>query len=424
MRIKHLFVIPLFLLLLFLFSSTKVYAYPICSDGPNGGCSLTKTTGCTDTNPGICSVSAPGECNICTPGSSGDCCIQPGVSAWSKYAAECVYTDPFSGGKGYVWVYDTAMCSTANKCLNPGSDTTLSPGYCTCMTYGSPYKTCCSGTTQNACQSYSIQDPYPPPEGVCPAGSTVVDCGQAGQPSCGQTACDTLKPNCNTGISCSGSCNPAYNTCSQDNGTQGGCEYTTYNDGSTTCTRVSAPDQSCSQYNCLSGYTCVNGTCNPPSGASPPPDIGVNCIGTASNPCACSGGGCANQGGPGTDWSCCHRTCQLDGSCVTVAGGGSNLCNDRSQCPQPTSCVGTCNPGDSPTFSITNCSGPTRAAYKDGTYGPWEGETAPLTHQVFAGKTFDWWVNGDYKGSATCYSTAAGNGCVIDADCQTGYYCK
>jgi len=78
-------------------------------------------------------------------------------------------------------------------------------------------------------------------------------------------------PNCNTGISCSGSCSAPANTCSANNGTRSGCIYTTYTGGGT-CNQVNAPNQACTINNCPSGYTCSSGACTPP----PPPTANLN----------------------------------------------------------------------------------------------------------------------------------------------------
>jgi hypothetical protein len=65
---------------------------------------------------------------------------------------------------------------------------------------------------------------------------------------------------CDSKIKCEGSCDPAPNSCSENNGMQSGCQYTEYN-GSTNCRQKKAPDQRCTQYNCLTGYYCSGGQC-------------------------------------------------------------------------------------------------------------------------------------------------------------------
>ncbi len=53
-------------------------------------------------------------------------------------------------------------------------------------------------------------------------------------------------------------------------------------------------------------------------------DSTYSCPGTPVA-CACAGPGCKNDGGLGTDWRCCHRTC-VNNSCRTVTGSGANSC--------------------------------------------------------------------------------------------------
>ena len=118
--------------------------------------------------------------------------------AWSKY-------DEHIGGSGdfckvigiyrYLITRISDICMTGNKCI-PG-EKGLRYGYCDCG-YGAIYKLCCQGSTAVGCIRYHEQDPYWPPEGTCPPGSTfgtATSCGDTG-PNCGQLCTQNGCDNC------------------------------------------------------------------------------------------------------------------------------------------------------------------------------------------------------------------------------------
>src|SRR3989344_5916973 len=74
-----------------------------------------------------------------------------------------------------------------------------------------------------------------------------------------------LPPNCNTGVSCAGSCSAQANTCYSGNGSQSNCMYTGYTGGGS-CLNATAPNQPCPTNNCSSGLICSSGACIPPPG--------------------------------------------------------------------------------------------------------------------------------------------------------------
>ena len=95
-----------------------------------------------------------------------------------------------------------SVCSTADKCLYPGSDIGLKPGYCDCS-YGSLYtKCCCSGQNSTYCQRYWQQDNNWPPEGVCP--NNEYKWFPEGVSSCSGRCCTNECSSGQTQYSCSG----------------------------------------------------------------------------------------------------------------------------------------------------------------------------------------------------------------------------
>lgn len=130
------------------FNASKIYATLVCSLG---------------------NVNA--ECNNGpTNQDSGGCGEACGASTepWSKYkcSSKC-------GGLGgnYCFIKIGVVCSTGDKCVS--GDKGLRPGYCDCGSSGPLYKSCCRGSTAVECINYGVQDPYSPPEGTCPSGSTI-----------------------------------------------------------------------------------------------------------------------------------------------------------------------------------------------------------------------------------------------------------
>ncbi len=124
--------------------------------------------------------------NINDSGGCGTAC--GGGQPWSRYEAQCKnFSKPEDFENcNYAWVRMGDVCSTGDKCI--AGDTGLRAGNCNCGGVGGLYKTCCSGSTPVACQNYSVQDPFYPPEGTC-GGARAVRCGGPGEPACGAAAC-------------------------------------------------------------------------------------------------------------------------------------------------------------------------------------------------------------------------------------------
>ncbi len=204
--------IYLFLSLFFLFcSSIKIYASTSIFFAPSGHTpaqdSMSPAPGgdadCSDKPKpsNLCSNSSPVGTTTC---SDETACI--GGNTWSKYGLAGCFVDNFDVTNNYWrYEYSTIVCSTGDK-YNLGNPPVMDAGRC----YGSgvpgqcavggAYKTCCSGTTPVAASHFN-NDPFAPDEADCNGaylcgqsngGQTVVCCGLAGQPACGQAACNTL----------------------------------------------------------------------------------------------------------------------------------------------------------------------------------------------------------------------------------------
>lgn len=102
-------------------------------------------------------------------------------------------------------------------------------------------------------------------------------------------------------------------------------------------------------------------TPTPTVGPTITPNPSYSCTGSGSNnPCGCSGSGCHNDGGSGTDYRCCHRTCQ-NHACITVQGENQqNTCTDGQACDYVDGpCVdgNACNCGGAGAGSCSQCGG-------------------------------------------------------------------
>ncbi len=140
------------------------------------------------------------------------------------------------------------------------------------------------------------------------------DLHQANAPQC--------VPNCDDGRVCSGSCNAPPNTCGTDNGSKGGCEYTTHN-GSSNCNRVGAPNEPCREDNCSPGFTCQGDKCvasptatptlPPPSGNPCEPNCGPfpNCYDGSTKICHYSSGSNCLQCNAPDSANCTPSGCKL-----------------------------------------------------------------------------------------------------------------
>ncbi len=104
------------------------------------------------------------------------------LSPWSKYQIEeCVDRSPWGFIRSYLYRITSRLYSTADKCTDQGSSNQcladnqgLWAGSCTGGS-GNFYKCCCDNHTTEPVSSVpyhgETNDNYPPPEGVCPAGS-------------------------------------------------------------------------------------------------------------------------------------------------------------------------------------------------------------------------------------------------------------
>ena len=168
-------------------------------------------------------------------------------------------------------------------------------------------------------------------------------------------------PDCNTDISCSGSCaGAAANTCSTGNGAQGGCKYTKYNSGPDSCTQVAAPNQSCTQPNCTSPNTCSSGvcTCTPDQSCSAPvPACGK--ITTGVNSC----GGTCSRTGP---------------ACPPTTDIKANNADGPISVPYNSSVHVTWSSTDADSCTVT---------FSDAG-GSWSGTSGDKTHNLVAARTY------------------------------------
>lgn len=256
--------------------------YPLPCDNP---------TLCT-TKPTECWNNEAIEVTSCGPGcTNGD--------LWSKYnyipnadTGNCRLKNSNECVAAYV--YSDKAYSTADKCINPGSDTTLAPGLCD-GSWGGPYKYCCTSTgNPEACIQGGIQDTSYPPEGVCPGGY-IIDGSRVRSSACTPiiTPTPTPTPPPTSSYGCSG---PNQSCVADPTGTH----KTSNCDG--VCPTPLPIGSSCaypSVWTCLSGCTAMSTI------------TGWNCINTTTAT-FCSGGFCKNQ-------SC------VPGS-KTVICSGANVC--------------------------------------------------------------------------------------------------
>lgn len=158
-----------------------IYSFdPPIWDGYNDPCPIGSS--CPGDNPGPCAKGAI-NCPVCGT-TNPQCCA--GAADWTKYKAECRELDPDLGTCIWVWVTDTYVCSTADKCLST-SNHYLNAGECVCGTWGGPYKWCCNGSVGIGCTQLDVDGRYPF-EGTC-GGYRTVRCGGGGEPACDDNAC-------------------------------------------------------------------------------------------------------------------------------------------------------------------------------------------------------------------------------------------
>ena len=86
------------------------------------GAYLDCPTTCSSPDPGTCAKSEPWNCPSCGT-TSDDCCQN--IEPWQKYDAKCKQITAWECN--WAWVYDTRICSTADKCIV--GETGLRTGY-------------------------------------------------------------------------------------------------------------------------------------------------------------------------------------------------------------------------------------------------------------------------------------------------------
>lgn len=177
-------------IMLFLFSVSKVSASvfsPVYSTSPPANYQIAPSTEqyvCGNWSSTCWNSWAPNQTDCGTACAAGE--------AWTKYIYSGCYYDIFDP-ENYLPVYLTTsdlVCSTADK-YNSDFPSQMNSGKCDCSV-GGRYKTCCNEANQVPAVSYSIQDPYPPDEAVCPTESSTILCGSGYPTACGQAACNTL----------------------------------------------------------------------------------------------------------------------------------------------------------------------------------------------------------------------------------------
>ena len=101
-------------------------------------------------------------------GSCGTPCGALGGNPWTKYMFQWCS----NRNRAKWFIVFGSVCSTADKCI--AGEVGLRAGRCDCG-YGGIYKYCCrnSDNAPVKCVNFWQQDPYWPPEGVCPSGSFV-----------------------------------------------------------------------------------------------------------------------------------------------------------------------------------------------------------------------------------------------------------
>jgi hypothetical protein len=225
---------------------------------------------CADTPkpPSLCSNGASIGTTTCA-GESACPSQYPGSNTWTKYALEpnCQY-NPFANPR-YAWLYNynSAVYSIADKCTPSDGASYLRSGYCD-GSIGGIYKTCCNNSGGGMASASCVQvqpysgAPYPPYDGVCPSGSHSVTCGYAGaeKPTCGPSACGDVptatptpspSPTPTTNLCYSGDpCTAGQVNSSVCSGT--GVSKTCYNFGGTYCWWPTT---------CQSGTACYAGVC-------------------------------------------------------------------------------------------------------------------------------------------------------------------
>ena len=142
-----------------------------------------------------------------------------------------------------------------------------------------------------------------------------------------------LPPNCNTGVSCAGSCSAQANTCYSGNGSQNSCVYTAHSTGNS-CTQVSAPNQPCTLNNCSGGFVCSGGACVLPSCNTNP-----SCSGACSAPtntCSSGNGSQSNCMYTGyTGGGSCLNTTAPNQPCTTNNCSSGLICSSGACIPPP-----------------------------------------------------------------------------------------
>jgi hypothetical protein len=188
---------------------------------PNGHCSA---GACVSATPVSCA--APTQCetaNTCNP-STGTCQASYQPSGWSCNDNNGCTTGETCNGSGTCGGAVAVTCAAANQCQVAGSEACVSTGD---LTHSCSYVNLASGTSCNADSSGCTPNDTCNGSGVCVADAPVV-CAQS-----------------------TNSCQAATGSCQSLTNTTHACNYAAINEGG-----------SCSSAGlCITGQTCVTGTC-------------------------------------------------------------------------------------------------------------------------------------------------------------------
>lgn len=216
------------------------------------------------------SITCSGSCREL----SGRCAA--GVNTYASTMGDCLYyTRPGFPVCQPMPAPDQACTVTSDSCTpatgeHPVCNVTTCIPYCNatiscagscqqlnnrCGSYSST-RSGCTYTTHSAgtCQVTAALDQ------ACTVTGDTCNVGGGEHPNCSGTNCI---PNCDSTISCSGSCQTTAGRCAPNSyaSTRGGCTYTTYSGGGS-CTAVAAPNQACSvtSQSCTSPPLCETST--------------------------------------------------------------------------------------------------------------------------------------------------------------------
>ncbi|MBT9560930.1 MAG: hypothetical protein IV100_33200 [Myxococcales bacterium] len=368
--------------------------------GANTTCTSASCSGGTQTSAGTCNGS--GTCNA---GATSSCALyQCGPSACLTSCASdanCVSSAYCAGGSCQPKKGNGNACGSGNQCTSGacvdgvccetgcagvcnacvGSKTGLSDGKCGAVTAGTDPDSECTD------------------QGVASCGTNGV-CNGAGACQRYPSGTQCAGPSCSSGTQSSSRVCNGLGTCGS--ATTSACS--PYQCGASACATSCAADT-----NCVAGYYCTVGTCQPRK------VDGATC--TGANQCGsgqCVDGYCCNSSCAGPCQACnAAKTGAANGVCTSVVGGTDpdNECTDQgvASCGNDGTCSdnGSCRVyGPGTVCAAASCSSgvQTAAGTCDGSGTCNAGGTA---------------VCNPYNcGTNACVTT-----CTTAADCQSGYYC-